>query len=304
MSAAGIDEVRTEAQRHWDELASKARRSRRAKDVSLFTFLIAVSIPVIVPYFWLLTLAFSAGVQGVDTKVLWPSILILVPAVVATWVWATLARTRREALTGWGVIWLVTIALYVVIVGPNLHLYNFRFLYIPEFNTAYRENRRGGRKPRIQPDVVPFRVVGFLELALHRRCRHADRSDNLHPGGLLHIPFPVPLPRFLAGRHAGTARLSDDSSADSNIHRHVEDRSARYLDRVMLVIVGIEMPFAVFIMKGFFDAVPWEIEMSALTDGATRRQAFIKVVLPQVSNGMIAVRSSCSFAVGKNSYSC
>ena len=61
------------------------------------------------------------------------------------------------------------------------------------------------------------------------------------------------------------------------------------LTGVMLVIVGIEMPFAVFIMKGFFDAVPWEIEMSALTDGATRRQAFVKVVLPQVSNGMIAV---------------
>ena len=29
--------------------------------------------------------------------------------------------------------------------------------------------------------------------------------------------------------------------------------------------------------------------MSALTDGATRRQAFVKVVLPQVKNGMIAV---------------
>ena len=119
MSAVVIDEGRTEAQRHWDELASKARRSRRAKDASLFTFLIAVSIPVIVPYFWLLTLAFSAGMEGVDTRVLWPSIFILVPAVVATWVWATQARTRRQAMTGWGVIWLVTIVLYAVIVGPR-----------------------------------------------------------------------------------------------------------------------------------------------------------------------------------------
>jgi inositol-phosphate transport system permease protein len=61
------------------------------------------------------------------------------------------------------------------------------------------------------------------------------------------------------------------------------------LSGIILVIVGIELPFAVFIMKGFFDAVPWEIEMSALSDGATRRQAFFKVVLPQVVNGMIAV---------------
>src|SRR5690606_41849505 len=43
------------------------------------------------------------------------------------------------------------------------------------------------------------------------------------------------------------------------------------------------------IMKGFFDGVPWEIEMSALADGASRRQAFVRVVLPLVTNGIIAV---------------
>lgn len=42
-------------------------------------------------------------------------------------------------------------------------------------------------------------------------------------------------------------------------------------------------------MKGFFDAVPWDIERAALTDGASRRQAFWMVVLPQVRGGMIAV---------------
>jgi inositol-phosphate transport system permease protein len=58
---------------------------------------------------------------------------------------------------------------------------------------------------------------------------------------------------------------------------------------VILVLVAFELPFAVFIMKGFFDAVPWDIEMSALTDGASRRQAFLRVVLPQVRNGLLAV---------------
>ena len=42
-------------------------------------------------------------------------------------------------------------------------------------------------------------------------------------------------------------------------------------------------------MKGFFDAVPWDIEMSAMTDGASRRQAFGWCVLPQVSVGMLAI---------------
>ena len=47
------------------------------------------------------------------------------------------------------------------------------------------------------------------------------------------------------------------------------------LSGVILVLVAFELPFAIFIMKGFFDAVPWDIEMSALTDGASRRQAFV-----------------------------
>ncbi len=38
---------------------------------------------------------------------------------------------------------------------------------------------------------------------------------------------------------------------------------------VMLVLATIELPFYVFVMKGFFDAVPWDIEMSAMTDGAS-----------------------------------
>src|SRR5439155_21360152 len=58
---------------------------------------------------------------------------------------------------------------------------------------------------------------------------------------------------------------------------------------VMLVLAAIELPFYVFVMKGFFDAVPWDIEMSAMTDGASRGQAFRMVVLPQVRVGLIAV---------------
>src|SRR5207244_5040661 len=58
---------------------------------------------------------------------------------------------------------------------------------------------------------------------------------------------------------------------------------------VILVLTTIELPFYVFVMKGFFDAVPWDIEMSAMTDGASRRQAFGLVVLPQVRVGLIAI---------------
>ena len=61
------------------------------------------------------------------------------------------------------------------------------------------------------------------------------------------------------------------------------------LTGVILVVAALELPFAIFVMKGFFDAVPWDIEMSAMTDGASRRQAFLLVVLPQVKVGMLAI---------------
>ena len=44
----------------WDRLAARARLLRRAKAVALYAFLIAVSLPIILPYFWLVTIAFSA----------------------------------------------------------------------------------------------------------------------------------------------------------------------------------------------------------------------------------------------------
>ena len=57
-------------------------------------------------------------------------------------------------------------------------------------------------------------------------------------------------------------------------------------------------------MKGFFDAVPWDIEMSAMTDGASRRQAFLLVVLPQVQGRHDRDRaSSRSSAAGRNTSS-
>ena len=39
---------------------------------------------------------------------------------------------------------------------------------------------------------------------------------------------------------------------------------------VMLVKVALELPFALWVMKGFFDGIPWQVEMAALVDGATR----------------------------------
>ncbi|WP_114288070.1 carbohydrate ABC transporter permease [Candidatus Halocynthiibacter alkanivorans] len=58
---------------------------------------------------------------------------------------------------------------------------------------------------------------------------------------------------------------------------------------VILVKTALELPFGIWIMKGFYDTVPWEIEMAGLQDGATRFQVWTKLVLPQVKPAIMAL---------------
>jgi len=58
---------------------------------------------------------------------------------------------------------------------------------------------------------------------------------------------------------------------------------------VIMVKVALDLPLGIWIMKGFFDGIPWDIEMSALVDGCSRIQAWWKVVMPNVRNGLMAV---------------
>ena len=66
---------------------------------------------------------------------------------------------------------------------------------------------------------------------------------------------------------------------------------------IVLVKVALQLPFSIFVMKGFFDGVPWESEMSALMDGCTRLGAYRRVILPQVLPGIAAI-SIFSFLEG------
>ncbi len=70
---------------------------------------------------------------------------------------------------------------------------------------------------------------------------------------------------------------------------------------VILVSVALQLPIGVWLMKGFFDGVPWDMERSALIDGCSRFQAWWRVVLPQVRPG-IAALSIFSFIIGWGSF--
>ena len=57
----------------------------------------------------------------------------------------------------------------------------------------------------------------------------------------------------------------------------------------ILARASLEIPMSIWLMKGFFDKIPWEVEWSALVDGASRIKTWWRILLPQVKPGIAAL---------------
>ncbi len=57
----------------------------------------------------------------------------------------------------------------------------------------------------------------------------------------------------------------------------------------ILARASLELPMSIWLMKGFFDRIPWEVEWSALVDGASRLRTWWQIILPQVKPGIAAL---------------
>jgi len=64
-----------------------------------------------------------------------------------------------------------------------------------------------------------------------------------------------------------------------------------YDDRVFLVLVylGFFLPLSVWIAKGFFDAIPRDLDEAALIDGCSPFGALMRVILPLAFPGLMAI---------------
>ena len=70
---------------------------------------------------------------------------------------------------------------------------------------------------------------------------------------------------------------------------------------VIAVLVAINQPFTIWLMRSFFQNIPSELDEAARIDGCSHFQAFIKVIMPIMWPGVITT-GLFSFMLGYNDY--
>ena len=81
-------------------------------------------------------------------------------------------------------------------------------------------------------------------------------------------------------------------------------RNLHMLNSLTGLVVGFTtftLPFAAWLMMGFFQEIPKELEEAALVDGADKLKAFVYVALPLVTPGIVATAVLC-FVFAWNDY--
>ena len=57
---------------------------------------------------------------------------------------------------------------------------------------------------------------------------------------------------------------------------------------LIILYIAFNLPYVIWMMRGYIEDIPVELEESALVDGCTRWQVLVKVVLPMVRSGLFA----------------
>lgn len=263
----------------WLRLERRGVANRAGFLSAIILFLTVVSVPVLLPYLWLLVKSLTSSDDAVSRAVLWRSTAIAGVAYIGAIALALLADRLRKPALSWAALGMVIVILAAIFLAPHLTLDNYRFLWNRDIGGT------GTTRMNLMPSIwaalgssVVFAVSQTLIVTLVAtpaayalsRFAFAGRENFLRGLLLLHA-FPalaLTVAIFIQLHYMGLLNN---------------------LMGVVLVMSALELPFAIFVLKSFFDNVPWDIEMSAVTDGATRSQAFRMVVLPQVRSGLIAV---------------
>jgi arabinogalactan oligomer/maltooligosaccharide transport system permease protein len=99
--------------------------------------------------------------------------------------------------------------------------------------------------------------------------------SQMFPGTLMLIPLYIILVKWLG---LGSSRIG-----------------------LVLVYTTTSIPFCVWMLKGYFDTIPKELEESAIMDGASPGVIFTKIILP-LAKPAVAVTALFSFMTGWNEF--
>ena len=70
---------------------------------------------------------------------------------------------------------------------------------------------------------------------------------------------------------------------------------------LILIYATTAIPFCVWMLKGYFDTIPKELEESAMMDGASQGRIFVSIILP-LTKPAVAVTALFSFMTGWNEF--
>ncbi|MDU0364281.1 carbohydrate ABC transporter permease [Rhizobium sp. 25PS6] len=263
----------------WRRLERRGTVNRAGFLSAIILFLTIMSVPVLLPYLWLLVKSLTLSDDAVSRLVLWRTSAIAGVAYLGAIALALLADRLLKPALSWAVLGIVIVILVAIFLAPHMTIDNYRFLW--ERDIAGTATTRMDLMPSIWAALgssVVFAVSQTVIVTLVAtpaayalsRFAFAVRESFLRGLLMLHA-FPalaLTVAIFIQLHYMGLLNN---------------------LTGVVLVMSALELPFAIFVLKSFFDNVPWDIEMSAVTDGATRSQAFRMIVLPQIRGGLIAV---------------
>lgn len=263
----------------WTRLRRRGALNRLSVLVTVIVALTVLSAPLLLPYLWLAVKSFTTSDDAIGHLVLWRSGAIAAAAYLGAVALALAGDRAPHPRLLWLGLAVAVLALMALFVLPHLTLSNYRFLW--QRDIAGTGTTRQDLMPSVWSALNSSALFAVAQTVLvitvatpaaYALSRFAFVGrENLLRGLLLLHAFPA-----LALTVAIFVQLHFMGLLNT-------------LPGVVLVLSALELPFAIFILKGFFDTVPWDIEMSALTDGASRAQAFRLIVLPQVRGGLIAV---------------
>ena len=112
-------------------------------------------MPIILPYFWMVVISFTARTGGVSSDVLWTACAVIVPAVLDLQRRPSRDRVAAVRLVAGLILLVIAGALLAALVGGQLHLANYRFLWRPNIVEEIRSKATAGGAVSVGLDRVP-----------------------------------------------------------------------------------------------------------------------------------------------------